>query len=71
MQDQLIIFMALAEGTSRIRVYGPTTHTETAIMVAEEITKAKFTIQRGVTGDSNIRPASAIITCEGIGLKRI
>lgn len=38
-QDQLIIFMALAKGTSRIRTVFPLTpHTQTAIYVAELFT---------------------------------
>ncbi|MGH0132814.1 UNVERIFIED_CONTAM: hypothetical protein FKN15_050678 [Acipenser sinensis] len=39
MQDQMIIFMALANGTSRIRTGPLTLHTQTAIHVAEQLTK--------------------------------
>lgn len=39
MQDQLIIFMALASGTSKIKVGDITMHTKTAIYIAETITK--------------------------------
>ncbi|GJQ76610.1 hypothetical protein Trydic_g15472 [Trypoxylus dichotomus] len=47
-QDQIIILMALAEGTSRIKVGSLTMHTKTAIYVAEKLTKAKFkTIPNG------------------------
>ncbi|XP_055320835.1 RNA 3'-terminal phosphate cyclase isoform X2 [Sitodiplosis mosellana] len=58
-QDQLIIFMALARGVSRVRCTLPLTlHTQTAIHVAELITEAKFNvIEEGST---------AIIECNGI-----
>lgn len=51
-QDQLIIFMALAKGVSRIRCNHPLTmHTQTAIHVAELITDVsrylkKFTFKK-------------------------
>jgi len=68
MQDQLIIFMALACGKSRIRVWEPTSHTETAIHVAQTLTKAKFSmIMDKLSEDS---PMTWIIECEGIGLSR-
>lgn len=59
-QDQLIIFMALARGVSRIRCTLPLTmHTKTAIHIAELLTEAKFSItEEGATG---------IIECVGIG----
>lgn len=59
-QDQLIIFMALARGVSRVRCTLPLTmHTKTAIYIAEQITEAKFNvIENGATG---------IIECNGIG----
>lgn len=59
-QDQLIIFMALARGLSRVRCSLPLTmHTKTAIYIAELITDAKFNvIEEGST---------AIIECHGIG----
>lgn len=59
-QDQLIIFMALARGVSRIRCNLPLTmHTKTAIHIAELLTEAKFSItEEGSTG---------IIECVGIG----
>ncbi|XP_064476557.1 RNA 3'-terminal phosphate cyclase-like [Ornithodoros turicata] len=59
LQDQLIVFMALAGGTSRI-LSGPLTlHTETAIHVAHILTKAKFT--------SSQRGTSHILECTGAG----
>lgn len=59
-QDQLIIFMALARGVSRMRCTLPLTmHTQTAIYIAELITQARFNvIEQGSTG---------IIECNGIG----
>ena len=61
-QDQLIIFMALAPGRSEL-VTGPLTlHTETAIHIAEKLTGAKFTIEN--CQDNN---RGWLITCEGIG----
>lgn len=39
-QDQLIVFMALAKGTSRLRCNSPLTlHTHTAIYIAELMTE--------------------------------
>lgn len=61
-QDQLIIFMALARGVSRVRCTLPLTmHTKTAIYIAEIITNAKFNVmEEGSTG---------IIECNGIGFE--
>ncbi|XP_031640834.1 RNA 3'-terminal phosphate cyclase [Contarinia nasturtii] len=61
-QDQLIIFMALARGVSRVRCTLPLTmHTKTAIYIAELITEAKFNvIDNGATG---------IIECNGISFE--
>jgi RNA 3'-terminal phosphate cyclase (ATP) len=62
-QDQMIIFMALAAGPSTL-VTGPITlHTETAIHIAEKLTKAKFKIS--ACHENN---RAWVITCEGIGL---
>lgn len=59
-QDMLIVLMALADGRSRIKTEPPTMHTQTAIYVAELMTKAKFT----VTDQGN---EAHFIDCEGIG----
>ncbi|XP_063704927.1 RNA 3'-terminal phosphate cyclase [Culicoides brevitarsis] len=60
-QDQLIIFMALAKGTSRVRTLPLTLHTKTAIHVCELMTKAKFrVVEEGQT---------CVIECDGIGLE--
>ena len=45
MQDQLIIFMALASGRSRMSCGEPTLHTRTAMTVAERLTGARFTVK--------------------------
>ena len=60
-QDQLIIFMALAPGESRL-VTGPLTlHTETAIHIAQTLTGARFRIDNC---DNN---KAWMISCQGIG----
>lgn len=41
-QDQLIIFMALAKGKSLIKTSPITLHTETAILIAELLTDVSF-----------------------------
>ena len=61
LQDQLIIFMALASGRSRMRTGPLTLHTETAIDIAEKFTGVKFEVKKD-SGDS------FLIECEGMGL---
>eukprot|EP00891_Asterochloris_glomerata_P008130 jgi/Astpho2/8130/Aster-x1483 len=52
LQDQLIIFMALADGTSRMRCTEPTLHTRTAMVIAEKLLPAaKFTVTGPTTDD--------------------
>ncbi|KAJ6513780.1 RNA 3'-terminal phosphate cyclase domain-containing protein [Mycena vitilis] len=62
LEDQIIIFMALAFGTSAVRCGkdGLTLHTKTAIWVAEQLTDAKFDITVEDSGHT-------IIRCKGIG----
>lgn len=48
LQDQIIIFMALAEGASKILCTEPTQHTRTAMVVAEQLTAAKFEVHKPV-----------------------
>eukprot|EP01059_Diplonema_ambulator_P014070 TRINITY_DN24890_c0_g1_i1.p1 TRINITY_DN24890_c0_g1~~TRINITY_DN24890_c0_g1_i1.p1 ORF type:complete len:341 (+),score=47.85 TRINITY_DN24890_c0_g1_i1:85-1107(+) len=60
LQDQLIILMALARGTSRFLTGPITPHTEEAIKVAEMLTKARFTI-------TPHEGANNVISCEGVG----
>ncbi|KAM9358211.1 RNA 3'-terminal phosphate cyclase isoform 2-T2 [Symphorus nematophorus] len=65
LQDQLIIFMALAKGRSRIRTGAVTLHTQTAIHIAEQLTQAKFTITK--SDDDLSSNLTYIIECEGSG----
>lgn len=59
MQDQLVVFMALAEGESRLRITQELTlHTKTAIAVAEQISGASFSI------------VGEFLSCSGIGKRR-
>ncbi|KAF8185010.1 RNA 3'-terminal phosphate cyclase [Mycena galopus ATCC 62051] len=62
LEDQIIIFMALAEGTSEVRCgkHGLQLHTKTAIWVAEQLTDARFEVSVEESGH-------AIIRCKGIG----
>ncbi|XP_056638122.1 RNA 3'-terminal phosphate cyclase [Diorhabda sublineata] len=57
-QDQVIILMALARGTSRIKVGEITMHTKTAIFVVETMTNVKFEI-------TSLGPRVNIISCSG------
>merc|ERR1712129_132515 len=60
LQDQLIIFMALAKGKSRMTTCAEELHTKTAIHIAELMTGAKFSV-------SNMKDGTVLIECEGIG----
>lgn len=60
--DQVVVYMALADGRSVIRTTQLTLHTTTCACVAEEITGAKFVVDGRLSGP-------ATITCEGIGLR--
>ncbi|CDO69035.1 hypothetical protein BN946_scf184834.g42 [Trametes cinnabarina] len=59
MQDQMIIFLALARGKSRVKTGPITLHTRTAIWVVEQLTGFRFHVEES--------GGSAIIECEGIG----
>jgi len=63
-QDQVIIFMALANGISKIRTGPLTLHTKTAIHVAEMLSGAKFTVEES-TNEKDV----FFIQCEGIHFK--
>ncbi len=63
MQDQMIIFMALAKGVSRILTGPLSLHTETAIHIATELTDAKFNIIPVENVNTRTRN---IIQCQGI-----
>lgn len=58
--DQLIIFMALAAGVSKVRTVELTEHTRTAMHFAQECTGARFEV-------SHVGPNLLEINCEGIG----
>ncbi|KAJ3451755.1 RNA 3'-terminal phosphate cyclase [Anaeramoeba flamelloides] len=58
-QDQVILFMALAQGVSKIKVNKITSHTETAIHFVRKLTGVNFPIEE-IQG-------SFIISCEGLG----
>ncbi|KAF5391836.1 hypothetical protein D9757_001674 [Collybiopsis confluens] len=62
LEDQIIIFMALADGVSEIRAGKGQLqlHTRTAIHIAELLTEAKFSIEELESGHR-------IIRCKGIG----
>ncbi|XP_045600205.1 RNA 3'-terminal phosphate cyclase isoform X2 [Procambarus clarkii] len=60
-QDQVIIFMALAEGKSRIRIGPLTDHTKTAMWVAKLLTKVEFNITEEEGSDC------IFVECDGIG----
>ncbi|CAJ0965132.1 unnamed protein product [Ranitomeya imitator] len=63
--SHLIIFMALADGVSRIKTGPLTLHTQTAIHFVELLTKAKFTVTKcDEPGTDNF-----IIECQGVGLQ--
>jgi RNA 3'-terminal phosphate cyclase (ATP) len=58
--DQLIIYMALAGGSSKIITNKFTMHTKTAIEVCKQLTSASFSVKEGSNGQ-------VAITCNGIG----
>jgi RNA 3'-terminal phosphate cyclase (ATP) len=60
LEDQIIMYMALAKGKSVVRTASPTPHTITAIHVAQQLTSAVFEIKR-------IRRGLVDISCTGIG----
>ncbi|KIJ69599.1 hypothetical protein HYDPIDRAFT_106227 [Hydnomerulius pinastri MD-312] len=60
LQDQIVIFLALAKGRSVVKAGPLTDHTRTAIHVAELMTGAKFHVDEST-------PDSTLITCDGIG----
>jgi RNA 3'-terminal phosphate cyclase (ATP) len=65
LQDQLIVFMALAEGRSQMNSGPLSLHTQTAIYCAEKLTTSRFTVtSKEEEKDSG---ASEMISCQGIG----
>lgn len=84
LQDQLILYAALADGVSEILAGSLTLHTQTAIMIAEEVTSATFDVtkladekeQGNAAADDTTEygkdgriPGRHLIRCHGIGLK--
>jgi len=65
-QDQVIIFMALAKGCSKVLTGPLTLHTQTAIHVVEHLTKAQFKVSPVSEEKNN---SKFIIECQGIGLE--
>ena len=61
LQDQLIIYMALAKGQSTLLTGPISLHTQTAIFVAEQMTQATFIVKP-------LSELTNLITCEGSGL---
>jgi len=65
MQDQLVLFMALAAGSSRMLCVEPTLHTRTAMVVAEQMLPGvKFTLSRGQGRDGKL----TLVECAGAGV---
>ncbi|KAJ2916055.1 hypothetical protein MD484_g4392, partial [Candolleomyces efflorescens] len=62
LQDQIILYMALAQGTSEVNCGRGELelHTRTAIWLSEQMTEAKFEIEKDSAGNNVIR-------CKGIG----
>lgn len=67
MQDQLIIYMALADGVSRMITQEPTLHTRTAMVVAEQLLPAKFTVKAMDAPQEGRK--RWMIECKGAGWK--
>lgn len=64
-QDQLVVLMALAGGTSRVRCSSPLTlHTRTAIHIAEVVAGAKFQVREDEGGQT------VVVECQGIGMAK-
>jgi len=58
-----VLYMALADGVSRVRTGPLTLHTRTAVKVAEMFTDAKFSLEEE-TDDG------CVLVCQGVGFKR-
>ncbi|KAF9492274.1 RNA 3'-terminal phosphate cyclase [Pleurotus eryngii] len=63
LQDQIIVFMALAAGRSSVLTGPISLHTRTAIWLAEKLTEAKFSVVEQPSGQ-------CVISCEGIAYQR-
>lgn len=60
--DQVVLYMALARGSSVINTTQLTLHATTCMHVAEKITGARFAVEGRLSGPATIR-------CEGFGLE--
>eukprot|EP00540_Astrosyne_radiata_P001863 CAMPEP_0116837300 /NCGR_PEP_ID=MMETSP0418-20121206/8576_1 /TAXON_ID=1158023 /ORGANISM="Astrosyne radiata, Strain 13vi08-1A" /LENGTH=298 /DNA_ID=CAMNT_0004467167 /DNA_START=206 /DNA_END=1102 /DNA_ORIENTATION=- len=82
LQDQLVLFMALAGGTSELLTGSLTLHTQTAIGLAEQVCGVKFEITKleegnetvthdegGVYGKDGRIPGKHLVRCQGIGFE--
>ena len=69
LQDQFIIFMALADGVSRIRTGPLTMHTQTAIHFTSLISGAKFTVTE-LTDKRSVmeKPFLIEVRCSHVGV---
>eukprot|EP00741_Cyanophora_paradoxa_P008065 tig00001253_g7804.t1 len=64
LQDQLLVYMALAEGRSVIRTPPLTLHATTCIQVCELLTQAKFEVKQDPGA-----PTTFLVSCDGIGYR--
>ncbi|KAL4536368.1 hypothetical protein Ndes2526A_g05897 [Nannochloris sp. 'desiccata'] len=67
LMDQLVIFMALADGRSEVIAREPTLHTRTAVAVAEILTTAKFDVRELKEGNGGLWS----ISCQGAGISAV
>ena len=63
LQDQLIVFMALAKGKSAIKCGPLTLHTQTAIHYTQVLTNVKFHVTE------QVKDKAYLIECEGMALE--
>jgi RNA 3'-terminal phosphate cyclase (ATP) len=72
LQDQLIVFMALASGRSSMLCGEPTMHTRTGIAIAEQLLPAvRFTIEAlpaAAGGGVDAPPPLYRVSCVGAGV---
>ncbi|XP_017065959.1 RNA 3'-terminal phosphate cyclase [Drosophila eugracilis] len=64
MQDQLIIYMALADGHSKMRTGPLSNHTRTAIYIAEQMAGVKFNVEVESTD-------KMLVSCRGLGILNV
>jgi len=66
LQDQIVLFMSLADGVSRVKIGPPTEHTRTSIYFSEMLTGAKFLLKEANrTGTEE----TYWLECKGIGYR--